>query len=217
MSKKVKEEVVSQVPVEVKPIRLDFGCGTNKHVEVGKEFIGVDSISFPGVDIVLNLAAKEKSVQNADFSVTHTYKAWPWASESVEEIHCSHFLEHLEPKERIHFVNECYRILKPGGQVRIIVPHWASERAMGDLTHSAHPVSEMWFYYLDKNWRAVNAPHNDFYTCHFNCGWGYSLRNDLLVRSQDYQNFALQNFKGAAQDTICTMTKTPMPEEVKPV
>jgi len=195
-----------------KPLRLDFGCGKNKLVEQGKEWVGIDSIAFPGVDIVLDLTAKEKSVQNPDFSVTHTYKKWIWADESVDEIHASHFVEHLEPKERIHFVNECYRVLKIGSQARIIVPHWNSERALGDLTHSAHTVSEMWFYYLDANWRSVNAPHNDFYTCHFNCTWGYSLRSDLLVRNQEYQNFALQNFKGAAQDLICTMTKMQMPE-----
>lgn len=203
-----KKEILSENEL----IYLDFGCGKNKHQEDGKKFIGVDSINFPEVDLVLDLTAKEKSIQNADFSVTHTYKKWPWENDSVQEIFCSHFLEHLEPKERVHFVNECYRILKPGAQARIIVPHWASERAMGDLTHSAHPVSEMWFYYLDFNWRASNAPHNDFYKCNFACTWGYSMRNDLLSRNQEYQQFALANFKGAAQDTICTMTKVPMPE-----
>lgn len=209
--------MTEEVKTEVKPLRLDFGCGPNKLKEAGKEFLGVDSIAFPGVDVVLDLTAKESSVQNADFSVTHTYKAWPWESGSVDEVHASHFLEHLEPKERIHFVNELYRILKPGGQARIIVPHWCSTRAMGDLTHSAHPVVEMWFYYLDANWRKNNAQHNDFYTCHFNCSWGYSLHQSLLVRNQEYQNFALANFKEAAQDLICTFTKSPMPEEVKPV
>jgi SAM-dependent methyltransferase len=212
MSKKVKEVIAPTTPVEVKPLRLDFGCGTNKHVEAGKEFTGVDSLPFPGVDIVLDLTAKESSVQNADFSVTHTYKAWPWADESVDEIHCSHFLEHLDGPERIHFCNEVYRILKPGAQCRIIVPHWNSCRAYGDLTHKWPPISEFFWYYLDVNWRSVNAPHNVDYKCHFNCGWGYSLNQALLVRNTEYQNFALANFKEAAQDTICTMTKVPMPE-----
>jgi predicted SAM-dependent methyltransferase len=212
MSKKVKEEIVQTAPVEVKPIRLDFGCGKNKLVEAGKEWIGVDSMPFPGVDIVLDLTAKENSVQNPDFSVTHTYKAWPWADSSVDEIHASHFLEHLNGPERIHFCNEAYRVLKPGAQARIIVPHWASCRAYGDLTHQWPPISEFFWYYLDTNWRAVNAPHNVDYKCHFACSWGYSLNQALLVRNQEYQNFALANFKEAAQDTICTMTKVPMPE-----
>lgn len=204
--------MTEEVKVENKPLRLDFGCGKNKIIEQGKEWIGVDSIAFPGVDVVLDLAAKEKSVQNPDFSVTHTYKAWPWADESVDEIHCSHFVEHLSPKERIHFVNECYRILKPNAQCRVIVPHWASTRAYGDLTHDPMPVCEMWFYYLSAEWRSGNAPHNDFYNCNFSCSWGYSLHPSLQVRNQEYQNFALANFKESAQDIICTMTKAPMPE-----
>lgn len=212
MTKKVKEEIVSQAPIEIKPIRLDFGCGPNKIKENGKEFIGVDAMNFPGVDIVLDLTAKEKSVQNADFSVTHTYKSWPWADDSVEEIHASHFMEHLDAMERIHFVNECYRILKPGGQARIIVPHWNSCRSMGDLTHKFPLVTEMFFYYLDFHWRKNNAPHNNFYICNFACSWGYSLHQSLLVRDQSYQNFALANFKEAAQDLICTMTKVVIPE-----
>lgn len=193
-------------------IRLDFGCGKSKISEQGKLWIGVDSIAFPGVDLVLNLTAKEKSVQNEDFSVTHTYKAWPWADSSVDEIHCSHFLEHLNREERVHFVNECYRVLKLNAPCRIIVPHWASTRAYGDVTHDPFPVVEMWFYYLSDQWRSQNAPHNDFYKCNFSCGWGYSLHNSLLTRNQEYQNFALANFKEAAQDLICTMTKIPMTE-----
>ena len=208
MTNKVKEEIVQSAPVEVKPLRLDFGCGPNKLVEQGKEFIGVDSIAFPGVDLVLDLTAKEKSVQNADFSVTHTYKAWPWASGSVDEIHCSHFLEHLNAEERVHFVNECYRVLKVDGQCRIIVPHWNSNRAYGDLTHQWPPVAEMFFYYLSKDWRASNAPHSKYNDeVNFAAGWGYSMHQSLLVRNSEYQQFALANFKEAAQDIICTLTK----------
>src|SRR6266705_2325487 len=161
---------------ESSTIRLDFGCGKSKIVEQGKSWLGIDSRSFPGVDLVLDLTDKESSTQHADYSVTHVYKQYPWETESVSEIHTSHFVEHLEPKERIHFINECWRILKVGGQVRIIVTHLCSERALGDLSHSAHTVSEMWFYYLDANWRSFNAPYNDFYTCHFNFTCGYSMR-----------------------------------------
>lgn len=201
---------------EVKPLRLDFGCGPNKLKEAGKEFIGVDAIAFPGVDIVLDLTEKESSVQNKDFSVTHKYKKWIWEDNSVDEIHCSHFLEHLNMEERCHFMNETYRILKPGAQCRIIVPHWASARAYGDVTHDPMPVSEFFFYYLSKPWREANAPHtvasernpNLFHEeVDFAATWGYSLHQSLLVRNQEYQTFALGFFKEAAQDIIATLTK----------
>jgi len=39
---------------------------------------------------------------------------WPFDDDSIDEIHCSHFIEHLTAPERIHFVNEAYRVMKKG-------------------------------------------------------------------------------------------------------
>lgn len=174
-------------------MKLDFGCGKNKR----EGFEGVDSIKFDGVDHVVDL----------------TQSPWPWPDNSVEEAHASHFVEHLTAPQRVAFVNELYRVLVPGGKCQIIVPHWASCRAYGDMTHQWPPVSEFWFYYLNKDWRAVNAPHGDAehvpggYACNFEATWGYNLRGDLLVRNQEYQQFAISNYKEAAQDLIATITK----------
>lgn len=138
---------------------------------------------------------------------------WPWPDGSVEEIHCSHFLEHLTAMERVSFVNECQRVLKPGGKVTVVVPHWASSRAYGDPTHQWPPVSEMWFMYISKAWRSANAPHTDAkhlaggFACDFEATWGYSMRGDLMVRNTEYQQYALTNFKDAAQDIVATLTK----------
>jgi len=203
----MSKKKVAKSPVEIVPagpLKLDLGCGKNK---VAPDFLAVDALSFEGVDLVLDLTAKEKSVQNPDFSITHTYKPWPWADNSVDEIHASHFVEHLNATERVHFVNEVFRVLKPGSSAKIIIPHWASCRAYGDLTHAWPPVSEFWFYYLSSEWRAVNAPHNVDYKCNFAASWGYSLNGYLQHRDQNFQTFALENFKEAAQDIIATLTK----------
>lgn len=167
-------------------MRLDLGCGKNKK----DGFIGVDSRDFEGVDRVVDLTGP-----------------WPWEDASVDEVHCSHFIEHLTAPQRIHFVNELYRVLKPEAKAQIITPHWASTRAYGDLTHQWPPVCEMWFYYLSKDWRAANAPHNDQYTCDFAATWGYTLHQDLLPRNQEFQMFALTFYKEAAQDIVATLVK----------
>ena len=166
-------------------MKLDFGCGMN----VREGFEGVDIRDFGQKHVV-------------DLTLT-----WPWEDESVEEAHASHFVEHLGAAERVHFVNELYRVLVPAGKCQIITPHWASCRAYGDLTHKWPPVSEFWFYYLNKEWRAVNAPHNDGYQCDFEATWGYSLREDLAIRNLEFQQFALGNYKEAAQDIIAMLTK----------
>lgn len=187
------------------PILLDIGCGKNKKAD-GRKWTGIDILKFEGVDIVMD-AGKNK---------------WPFKDESVDEVHASHFVEHLEPEERIHFVNELFRVLKNpvynNGQLTlgfatIIVPHWSSQRAYGDLTHKWPAVSEFWFYYLDKDWRKINAPHLDFeecgygYTCHFNVSWGYSLHPEIQPRNQEYQMEAMKWWKEACSDIIAQFTK----------
>lgn len=179
----------SQVIAEIK---LDIGCGKNKKTG----FIGVDSIAFDGVDKVMDVR-----------------QPWDYADNSVTEVHSSHFVEHLTAKERTHFVNELYRVLIPGGKATIITPHWNSNRAYGDPTHQWPPVSEMWFYYLDKGWRAVNAPHTDSefnpdgFKCDFSATWGNGMHPSLTVRNSEYQQFAMAWYKEAIMDLHCTLVK----------
>lgn len=168
-------------------MKLDLGCGTRKK----EGYIGVDSRQFDGVDVVCDLGTEP----------------WPWQDDTVEEAHSSHMVEHLTGPQRIHFVNELHRVLKRGGKATLVTPHWASCRAYGDLTHQWPPVSEFWFYYLNVEWRKVNAPHNDGYTCDFDATWGYSLHPSLNVRNVEFQQFALNSHKEAAQDIIATLTK----------
>lgn len=175
------------------PLKLDLGCGPNKK---GPEWIGCDQYAFPGVDRRFNIG-KDR---------------WPFADGSVEEAHASHVVEHLTPEQRCHFVNELWRVLQPGGKCQVVVPSWSSNRAYGDPTHQWPAVSEFWFFYLSKEWRAGNAPHTDAklwppgFKCDFEATWGYGLHPSLSVRNQEYQSFALNNYINAASDIIATLT-----------
>ena len=168
-------------------MKLDLGCGKAKK----EGFTGVDVRPFDGVDVVCDLG-KDR---------------WPWDDDSVDEAHCSHLVEHLQPAERIHFVNELCRVLKKGAKAQIITPYWASNRAYGDLTHVWPPVAEFWYFYLKREWREVNAPHNDGYTCDFDATWGYGLNPRLTTRAQEFQQWALEFYKEAAMDLVATLVK----------
>src|ERR1700675_2736768 len=100
--------------VETPLLKLDLGAGKN-----GKEgFTKVDRRAFPGIDVVTDLTA-----------------LWPWETSAVDEAHMSHTLEHFNGEQRVHVMNELYRVLKPGAKCTIITPHWCSSRAYGDFTH----------------------------------------------------------------------------------
>jgi SAM-dependent methyltransferase len=174
-------------------LKLDFGCGPNKR----EGFKGVDIIAFDGVDYVMDI----------------TGAPWQFEDNSVDEAHASHFLEHLTAPQRVVFFNELYRVLKPKAQCTIITPHWASSRAYGDPTHQWPPVCEFGYFYLSRKWREDNAPHADAkhsstgYSCDFDATWGYSLHPSLGVRNEEWQQFAINFYKEAAQDLIATVTK----------
>lgn len=167
------------------PLKLDLGCGNNKK----EGFTGVDRRKFASVDVVAELTS-----------------VWPWDESSVDEVHMSHVLEHFTGIQRVHIFNELWRVLKPGCAATIITPHWNSNRAYGDFTHQWPPVSEMLYYYLSKDWRATNAPDNDFqwnpegYKCDFEVTWGNGMHPQLMTRNQEYQQFAMTWYKEAIQD-----------------
>ena len=71
-----------------KPLKLDLGCGPNPR----EGFIGVDARQF-GCDGVET---------DGKVDVIHDLRTdWPWKDGSVEEVHSSHFLEHLTGAERV--------------------------------------------------------------------------------------------------------------------
>jgi SAM-dependent methyltransferase len=195
-SKSKKNKVSTRKGSAAEPLKIDIGCGKNKR----EGFKGLDRREFPGVDIVHDV----------------TKYPWPFKTSSVDEVHCSHFLEHLDHNSnnpaRVRFMNELYRVLKPGGKATIITPHWCSNRAYGDFTHADKPVSEMFYYYLSKEWRSTQAPDNDIewnplgYSCDFTQTCVYSVNPALNGRPNEYVQDKLNWAKEAAMDIIATLT-----------
>jgi len=212
--------VSSALPVQTtdQPLRIDLGCGTVP----APGFVGVDVRAFPGVSVVLDFGggvgdlqflAAEDPLAYETYSRSNdsrlTPKPWPWADDSVDEARSSHSLEHLTPAQRVWFANELYRVLKVGAKCTIVVPHWCSPRAYGDLSHKWPPVSEYWPSYLSEEWRRTQAPHNDFYRCNFASPGGYVLHPEIAARNPEYQNWAMKFLKDAAQDYVFTLEKLP--------
>jgi len=112
-------------------LKLDIACG--KKTKDG--FTGVDI--WEGAEIVADL---EKF-------------PWPFADNSVDEIYCSHYIEHTP--DLISFANELYRIMKVGAKAEIIAPYYSSIRAWQDPTH-LRAISENTFLYFSKKWREIN-------------------------------------------------------------
>lgn len=111
-------------------IRLDIGCGANKQ----PGFVGIDMLDLPGVDIVHDLE---------EFP-------WPLPDNCVLTATASHVLEHINPVKGvfINFMNEVWRVMKPGGQFAFVVPYAGSHGYYQDPTH-CNPINETTMGYFD--------------------------------------------------------------------
>lgn len=49
-------------------------------------------------------------------------KPLKWDPASVDHIFAEHVFEHIDPHQAMRFLQDCYRILKPGGTIRLCVP-----------------------------------------------------------------------------------------------
>jgi SAM-dependent methyltransferase len=117
-------------------IKLDIGCGGNKQ----KGFIGMDKRKLPGVDIVQDL---EK----------YPYKEIPDGSCST--ILGSHIIEHIKPEFTIPLFDECWRMMKEGGQLVLSTPYAGSPGYWQDPTH-CNGFNEATFQYFDPAWPLWN-------------------------------------------------------------
>ena len=77
---------------EPEKLRIDIGCG----VRCIEGFAGIDSMDFG-----------QKYIHDVR-------KGMPFEDNSVDEVHSSHFVEHLTGPERVMFFNELYRVMKIG-------------------------------------------------------------------------------------------------------
>jgi len=72
-------------------------------------------------------------------------KQWPWKDSSVDAILAHDVIEHLV--DRIHTMNELWRVLKPGGTVEIKVPTTDGTGAFQDPTHVSYWNRRSFLYY----------------------------------------------------------------------
>lgn len=184
---------------------LDLGCGQNKisleqleqQMQIKAEHIvGVDFAACPGVDVVHDL----------------TNFPYPFADESVDAIFSSHFAEHLDGFERAKFMDECWRILKPEGKMRLIHPYYKSVRAVQDFTHKWPPISENSYLYWDRNWRKTNGLTHGPYDlkCDYEFYVYYTWQDQIWAnKHEEARNFAINHHFNVVADMIVDLKKRP--------
>lgn len=187
---------------EKPPLKLDLACGRNKQ----PGFHGVDVVQVEGVDTVLDLLHFCWDQE--------PMKHWPWESDSVDEIFCSHFIEHIPhrafgdsgPDPFFMFFDEIWRVLKVGKTAKIIAPYYSSMRAWQDPTHT-RAISDATFLYLNKGWRVANKLEHYAVSCDFDFVTAYEVPNEWMARAEPAKLFSFAHYCNTVNDIIVTLTK----------
>ena len=93
------------------PFKLNIGCGS----DIMPGYINIDVLD------------------SADLQLDLEVGKLPFPKGSVENIKAAHIMEHLWSFPKL--MNECHRILKPNGILKIFVPCYPAPEAFQDPTH----------------------------------------------------------------------------------
>ena len=100
-------------------LALDLGCGMRKEEgEEGENVIGIDIIEYPGVNLVWDLN-----------------NGIPFSDNLIQVVYSHDFIEHVE--DPIFMMREIWRVLKPNGRFKLVVPSTTGNGAFQDLTHKS--------------------------------------------------------------------------------
>lgn len=176
-------------PKQSGDVKLNLACG-DRPID---GFIGVDKFRTPAVDKVCDLLRFP----------------WPWKANSVDEVMCSHFFEHVPRLLRPRFMEELHRILKPGAKAVIVTPWAWSSRSVQDFTHEWPPIVPGSYLYFNKKWREDNKLTHGPYkiACDFDFGYGFGLSPEFAPRNAETQQFAVSHYIEGASDLHVTLTK----------
>jgi hypothetical protein len=148
-------------------MRLNLGCGKaqlptyegnplTKHLThlpqtaYTEQWVNVDAVDIDGVDYLQDLF----------------YYPWHWADDTVDEIWCSHIVEHIPHTAEYHsgvaspelkrmakldgwyaFFYEAWRIMKPDALLHIVAPYAWSGAGMIDPTHTRYILPGTFGYF----------------------------------------------------------------------
>ena len=116
----------------VQRIRINIGCGQTP-TQGWMNFDNSLSLRLARVPFLPEFLVKLKLLESSqyqfirfarenDIAYGDATKGLPPQDETVDVLYSSHMLEHLDRNEASMFLKEAFRVLRPGGVIRIAVP-----------------------------------------------------------------------------------------------
>lgn len=122
---------------------------------------------------------------------------------SVEEITGELVLEKVH--YLVSFIEECYRLLKPGGTATFTAPYYDAWQAWQD-PRNIRGISQGSLNFASKTWREQNGCP-DLATCDFEVGCNFAVDLSATQRSDAAREFWLARYKNVVQSIMFVLTK----------
>ena len=161
-------------------LKIDLGCGSRKK----EGTMGIDVHEQPGVDYVLNLQTEPL----------------PFPNQSVEYVHSSHFLEHVENAHHVvRLFGEISRVCVDGAELEFWTPYtWSNEAFI-----FGHNI-----FFNEDHYLHLCVFNPDFWEKALNARWllkeiTYIIAPDVLIelhRNKTGLDFALKYYKGIVKE-----------------
>ena len=108
--------------------KLNFGCGSR----FSQNWVNIDVYS-----------------GGPEVQRVNLLKRWPFPNNHFDASYSSHVLEHFTPSQARHLISEAFRVMKPGGIIRIVVPDLEDTcreyiRILDSFTPSSPPEKYHW-------------------------------------------------------------------------
>lgn len=123
---------------------------------------------------------------------------------SVEEIEGLNVLEKVPAL--IAFIEECYRLLVPGGKCTFTSPLYASTSAWASPL-TVRGMSESSLNFADKQWREQYKFSEAQVMCDFAVSGSFAIMQDVMQRSEEVRAFWVNKYNNVAQSIIYTLLK----------
>jgi SAM-dependent methyltransferase len=108
---------------------LDVGCGVNKYPGT----IGIDRNIRTRADVICDL----------------DHFPYPFRDNSFDQLRAVHVIEHVS--DVIRTIEEFHRLVRPGGAIHIVTPHYTDFSSFCDPTHRWHLSSFSLRYFGEDN------------------------------------------------------------------
>lgn len=172
-------------------LRVNLACGRDMR---GEGWINIDS----------------EFKESQDNNVKHDLLEFPWPlkDNSVYEMHCSHFVEHVphdlhNGKRKdglVQFMEEAYRVLMPHGTFHIVAPYYTSIRAWQDPTH-CRCISDVTWTYFNKEHMELQGLDHYAGDCNFETmSRQHILDEEYIHKSEEARKWAMRHNWNVVKD-----------------